>query len=424
MNKTPQAEIINIGDEILIGQIVNTNAVWIAQELNKRGIAVQRMTTVGDRESDIIAALNNAMQYQDIIIITGGLGPTKDDLTKDILTRFFDTRLVFNEDVFQLLDGFFKKRGRILNEANKTQCYVPEACTVLMNYWGTAPGMLFEKEGKIIVSLPGVPIEMKEMMNRYIFPLIENKYTLPPIIHRSFLTEGIPESELMNILADWENSLPPSVKLAYLPSAGQVTLRLSTLNSDGKGKELIKEQENKLKEIIGNEIIGYDGETIEEVIQKIFIEKKITLATAESCTGGYIAHKITSVPGSSAYFWGSVVSYHNQVKQEILQVKNETIQTVGAVSKETVIQMAENVRKILHTDYSIAVSGIAGPDGGTAEKPVGTVWVAWCTPQGTLTKKYRFGNDRLTNIHRTYQAALGVLRKLVLKIPVSENFWE
>jgi nicotinamide-nucleotide amidase len=424
MNTTPQAEILNIGDELLIGQIVNTNAVWLAQELNKRGVAVQRMTTVGDREMDIVAALTHAMQHQDIIIITGGLGPTKDDLTKDILTRFFNTRLVFHEEVFQLLDSFFKKRGRVLNEANKTQCYVPEACTVLMNYWGTAPGMLFEKEGKIIVSLPGVPLEMKELMNKYIFPLIESRYTLPPLIHRSFLTEGIPESELMTILTDWENNLPPSIKLAYLPSAGQVTLRLSTLNTDGKGKELILEQEEKLKAIIGHEIVGYDGETLEQVIQRIFIENKLTLGTAESCTGGYIAHKITSVPGSSAYFMGSVVSYHNRVKQEILQVKNETLQTVGAVSKETVIQMAENARKILHTDYTIAVSGIAGPDGGTPEKPVGTVWVAWATPQGTLTKKYAFGNDRLNNIHRTYQAALGVLRKLVLNIPVRENFWE
>ncbi len=424
MNTTPKAEILNIGDELLIGQIVNTNAVWIAQELNKRGVVVQRMTTVGDRETDIVTALTNAIQHQDIIIITGGLGPTQDDLTKDILTRFFNTRLVFNEDVFQLLNSFFKKRGRELNEANKTQCYVPKACTVLMNYWGTAPGMLFEKEGKIIVSLPGVPLEMKELMNKYIFPLIETRYPLPPLIHRSFLTEGIPESELMTILTDWENNLPPTLQLAYLPSAGQVTLRLSTLNTDGKGKELIKAQEEKLKAIIGHEIVGYDDDTLEKVIQRIFIEKKLTLSTAESCTGGYLAHKITSVPGSSGYFLGSVVSYHNRVKQEILQVKNETLQTVGAVSKETVIQMAENAKNILHTDYAIAVSGIAGPDGGTPEKPVGTVWVAWATPQDTLTKKYLFGNDRLTNIHRTYQAALGVLRKLVLNIPVRENFWE
>jgi len=424
MIKIPQAEILNIGNELLIGQIVNTNAVWLAQELNKRGVPVQRMTTVGDRETDIVAALKHAMEHQDIVIITGGLGPTKDDLTKDILTRFFNTRLVFNEDVFQLLNSFFKKRGRELNEPNKTQCYVPEACTVLMNYWGTAPGMLFEKEGKLIVSLPGVPLEMKEMMNKYIFPLIETRYNLPPIIHRSILTEGIPESELMIILAEWENNLPPTIQLAYLPSAGQVTLRLSILNTDGKGKELIEEQEEKLKAIIGDEIVGYDDDTLEKVIQRIFIEKKLTLSTAESCTGGYIAHKITSIPGSSAYFMGSVVSYHNRVKQEILQVKKETLQTVGAVSKETVIQMAENTRNILRTDYTIAVSGIAGPDGGTPEKPVGTVWVAWATPQGTLTQKYRFGNDRLTNIHRTYQAALGVLRKLVLNIAVGENFWE
>lgn len=424
MNKTPQAEILNIGDEILIGQIVNTNAVWIAQELNKRGVPVKRMTTVGDTKTDMLNAIDQAIQHHEIVIITGGLGPTKDDLTKDVLTQYFQTRLVFNEEVFELLDNFFKKRGRKLNEANKTQCYVPEACTVLMNYWGTAPGMLFEKQGKMIVSLPGVPLEMKELMNTYVFPYIETHYPLPPILHRSYLTEGIPESELMMMLAEWENNLPASIKLAYLPSAGQVTLRLSTLNENGNGWAMITEQEEKLKSILEDEIIGYDGETLEQAIQRIFIEKQLTLGTAESCTGGYIAHKITSVPGSSAYFMGSVVSYHNRVKQEVLQVNEQTLKTVGAVSKETVIQMAEHARNLLHTDYAIAVSGIAGPDGGTPEKPVGTVWVAWATPSGTLTKKYRFGNDRLTNIHRTFQASLGVLRKLVLNIPVGENFWE
>lgn len=424
MNKTPQAEILNIGDEILIGQIVNTNAVWIAQELNKRGVPVKRMTTVGDTKTDMLNAIDQAIQHHDIVIITGGLGPTKDDLTKDVLTEYFQTQLVFNEDVFELLDNFFKKRGRTLNEANKTQCYVPEACTVLMNYWGTAPGMLFVKQGKMIVSLPGVPLEMKELMNKYVFPYIETHYPLPPILHRSYLTEGIPESELMMMLADWENNLPPNIKLAYLPSAGQVTLRLSTLNENGNGRAMIAEQEEKLKSILGDEIIGYDGETLEQAIQRIFIEKQLTLGTAESCTGGYIAHKITSVPGSSAFFMGAVVSYHNRVKQEVLQVTEQTLKTVGAVSKETVIQMAEHARHLLHTDYAIAVSGIAGPDGGTPEKPVGTVWVAWATPSVTLTKKYRFGNDRLTNIHRTFQASLGVLRKLVLNIPVKENFWE
>lgn len=424
MNKTPQAEILNIGDEILIGQIVNTNAVWIAQELNKRGVPVKRMTTVGDTKTDMLNAIDQAIQHHDIVIITGGLGPTKDDLTKDVLTEYFQTRLVFNVEVFELLDNFFKKRGRTLNEANKTQCYVPEACTVLMNYWGTAPGMLFVKQGKMIVSLPGVPLEMKELMNTYVFPYIERHYPLPPILHRSYLTEGIPESELMMMLAEWENNLPPSIKLAYLPSAGQVTLRLSMLNENGNGRAMIAEQEEKLKSILGDEIIGYDGETLEQAIQRIFIEKQLTLGTAESCTGGYIAHKITSVPGSSAFFMGAVVSYHNRVKQEVLQVTEQTLKTVGAVSKETVIQMAEHARHLLHTDYAIAVSGIAGPDGGTPEKPVGTVWVAWATPSVTLTKKYRFGNDRLTNIHRTFQASLGVLRKLVLNIPVKENFWE
>ncbi len=420
-----KAEIINIGDEILIGQIINTNAVWLAQELNSIGIAVGSMITVGDEKNEIIYSIDKALKRHDILIITGGLGPTKDDLTKDILTEYFQTQLIFNQDVFDLLTAFFEKRGRQLNDANKTQCYVPESCEVLMNYWGTAPGMLFKKDNKILVSLPGVPYEMKELMKKYILPFLQKKFSLPPVIHRSFLTEGIPESELMNIIGEWESQLPTAVKLAYLPSNGQVTLRLSVIdNTDGKGNELIAIESEKLENIIGNEIIGYDDETIESAIQKLFIEQHLTLSTAESCTGGYIAHKITSVPRSSQYYMGSVVAYDNRIKQEVLGISDEILNLHGAVSKETVTAMAENIRIQFKTDYSIAVSGIAGPGGGTPDKPIGTVWVAWAGPNGVLTKKYRWGNDRNINIHRTYQASLNTLRKIVKGIPVPNNFWE
>lgn len=419
-----KAEILNIGDEILIGQIVNTNAVWIAEQFNLLGIPVAKMTTVGDTKKSITDALNLALKEHEIIVITGGLGPTKDDLTKDVLAEFFDSKLIFDNSVFEMLSRFFESRGKIMNDANKSQCYVPEKCKVLMNHWGTAPGMLFEIDKKLIVSLPGVPLEMKEIMTQYFFPLLSEKYKLPPLIHRSYNTEGIPESELMMTISEWENQLPSSIKLAYLPSAGQVKLRLSSLNKDGNASSLIDIEEKKLKSLIGNEIFGINEQTLEEVIKDLLVQKGQTITTAESCTGGYIAHKLTSVSGISKVYPGSIITYDYWVKTELLGVTKETLEKYGAVSKETVIEMARGVKSLMKTDYAIAVSGIAGPEGGTPEKPVGTVWMAWNTPEGILAKRFQFGKNRGINIHRTYQAGLNTLRKLILGIPVENSFWE
>lgn len=419
-----KAEILNIGDELLIGQIVNTNAVWIAQQFNLLGIPVARMSTVGDTREAILSAVHTALAEHDIVVMTGGLGPTKDDITKATLCEYFDSPLRFDDEVYQMLDGFFRSRGRVLSEVNKTQCYVPEKCTVLMNHWGTAPGMLFEQDGKLLVSLPGVPNEMKHLISERFLPILKQKFKLPPLVHRSYNTEGIPESELMVTIGEWENQLPASIKLAYLPSAGQVKLRMSSLNEDGMADSLMDAEEAKLKTLIGHEIFSMDETSLEMVIKDLLLERNQSITTAESCTGGYIAHKLTSVPGVSKVYPGSVITYDYWVKSELLGVSPATLEQFGAVSRETVIEMAEGARKRMKTDYAIAVSGIAGPDGGTADKPVGTVWMAWATPDKTIARRFRFGTDRASNIHRTYQASLNVLRKLILGIALGEGFWE
>lgn len=412
------AEIINIGDEILIGQIVNTNAVWLAARFSEIGLPVGRMTTVADTEIAITEAIDKAIADHTIIIITGGLGPTKDDVTKKTLCDYFNCGLTFHEEIKDRLEAFFRSRNRELNEPNRTQAYLPDACIPLYNDWGTAPGMWFEKDGKILVSLPGVPHEMKNLITHRVLPRLMTLFPMPPLTHRTFLTMGIPESELMQIIADWENALPPSVKLAYLPTAAEVKLRLTSMNTDGQAEALMDQLQIKLYELIGHEIYGTGDDTPENVIRKLLAERQMTLATAESCTGGYIAHKITSVPGSSEIYMGSVVAYDNRIKIHHLGVSEETLIRYGAVSGPVVEEMALNLKRMYEVDYTIAVSGIAGPGGGTEEKPVGTVWVAWATPQGVLSKKFLFGNDRLGNIHRTYQYSLNILRKLILGLPL------
>ncbi len=419
-----KAEIINIGDEILIGQITNTNAVWLAQQLNFLGVPVSKMITIGDEKSAIIAAIDGAFKGSDIIIVTGGLGPTKDDITKKVLAEHFQTELVFNQEVYNQLNKWFTSRGREFTEANQTQCYVPANAKVLMNNWGTAPAMLFEKEGKYMVSLPGVPMEMKNLFTTYMVPFIRDKFKLPPLVHRSFNIEGVPESILMKTIETWEDALPSSIKLAYLPSMGLVKLRMSSLNEDGKAEKLIEEESKKLHTIIGDEIFGYEEETLESVIKDLLINKGATLTTAESCTGGYLAHKITSIPGVSVIFPGSFVTYDYWVKTNVLGVKKETLETVGAVSEEVVIQMARGAQQQLKTDYAIALSGIAGPSGGMPDKPVGTVWIAWATPNSVITKRFTFSGDRNTNIHLSYQKALSTLRKILLDIPLGKDYWE
>jgi nicotinamide-nucleotide amidase len=419
-----KAEIINIGDELLIGQIVNTNAVWIANQFNELGVSVARMTTVADKYESIIDAVNAGFRQHDIVIMTGGLGPTKDDITKNTLMKYFNTELVFNQEVYDQLNYWFTSRGRIFSEVNQTQCYVPANCKVLINKWGTAPGMLFEIEGKYLVSLPGVPSEMKNLILHYIIPFIQEEYNLPPQIHKSYNIEGIPESELMKTIEVWENNLPSTIKLAYLPSAGMVKLRMSSLNINGEAEQLIKMEADKLHQIIGNDIFGYDEETLEIVIKKLLEIKHLTLTTAESCTGGFLAHKLTSVPGISKVFPGSFVTYDYWVKTDILGVQKETLEKFGAVSREVVLEMASAAKKKMKTDYAIALSGIAGPDGGTEDKPVGTVWIAWATPVTTIAKKFVFPSDRTGNILLSYQKSLSILRRLILNIPLKQEYWE
>lgn len=419
-----KAEVINIGDEILIGQIINTNAVWLAEQFNMLGIPIARMTTVADKEEAIVHAVESAFRDHDLIIMTGGLGPTKDDITKKTLVNYFKTELLFNQEVYDHLNNWFKTRGRPFSEVNQTQCYVPANSKVLMNKWGTAPGMLFEKNGKFLVSFPGVPNEMKNLMTYHFIPFIKEHYNLPPLVHHSYSIEGIPESELMKMIEDWETNLPLSIKLAYLPSAGIVKLRMSSLNEDGKAEALINAESKKLHAIIGNEIFGYEEDNLETIIKELLIERNQTLTAAESCTGGYLTHKITSVPGISKVFPGSFVTYDYWVKTDILGVKAETLNKFGAVSKEVVLEMAAGAKSKLRTDYAIALSGIAGPDGGTPDKPVGTVWIAWATPEITIAKRFGFPGDRTGNIHLSYQKALNILRRLILGIPLKKEFWE
>lgn len=409
------ASIISIGDELLIGQVIDTNAAWLGQELNKTGIKVQFRLTVGDDESEIINALNIAKQKSQLILITGGLGPTKDDLTKQVLCNYFGCKIIFNEEIYSDIKTFFERSNRPMIESNRQQAEVPDCCIPLRNRLGTAPGMWFEKEGKVFVSMPGVPFEMKAMIENDVLPMLKKKFTFPAIVHRTILTVGIGESFLAEKISDWENTLPRNLKLAYLPNLSQVRLRISAYGGDESAlKQEIKKQEEKLLPLLGKYVYGFENDTLEKVIGEMLKDRSATLCTAESCTGGYIAHRITSVPGSSGYFKGSVVSYANEIKENFIGVKKETIEQRGAVSEQTVTEMAQGVLRKMNTDYSIAVSGIAGPDGGTKEKPVGLVWVAVGTKQKTVAKQFQFFRNRQMNIEMTGIAALNMLRLLLI----------
>ncbi len=410
------AEIITIGDEILIGQIVDTNSAWMGVCLNENGIKVHQITSVSDNKQHIIEALDAATKRVDIILITGGLGPTRDDITKQTLSEYFNAKLVFNAEAFKDVEHVFKIRGREVTEINRKQAELPENCTALSNKNGTAPGMWFEEKGKVFVSMPGVPYEMKALMTNEVIPRLKKKFELPVIMHKTVLTQGIGESMLAEMIEAWEDSLAKeNISLAYLPSIGAVRLRLSTRGKDESTlKQVIDRKVKELQALAGNYIYGYDNETLEGILGNILSQKKKTISTAESCTGGYMAHMITAIAGSSEYFKGSVISYADEVKINVLGVKPETIEKHGAVSQETVEQMAANVRKKLNTDYSIAVSGIAGPTGGTPEKPVGTVWIAIATPDKVISRKFLFGDNRGRNIHLSAITGLNMLRKELL----------
>ena len=403
-------EIITIGDELLIGQVIDTNSAWMAEQLNQIGIRVEQITSISDQREHILTTLKEASLRADVIFMTGGLGPTRDDITKNTLCEYFNTHLIFNEDAFENIKRIFKTRGFRLTELNRAQAEVPENCTMLLNINGTAPGMWFEKNGKIYISMPGVPFEMKALMTDNILPRLAD-HSPVSIIHRTILTQGVGESFLAAQIEAWETALPSSIKLAYLPQPGIVRLRLTASGTDKAWLEqTLIEETNKLYALIPQYIFGEGEDTMELVVGNLLKAQNYSLATAESCTGGYIAHLITSIPGSSAYFKGSVVAYSNEIKELMLGVSPQTLEKYGAVSEETVFEMASGIIRQFKTDCAIAVSGIAGPDGGTEEKPVGTIWVCVITPKGTETRKFTFGDHRGRNIRRTAMAALDMLR--------------
>lgn len=416
------AEILTIGDEILYGQIHDTNSTWIAEQLSERGIKVIRKTTVGDVENEMMTAFAEAEHRADIVIITGGLGPTKDDLTKPLLARYFGMVLELHEEALAEITALFAKRGFQMTDTNRQQAWLPNRCAKLTNRMGTAPGMWFDKGDKTFVSLPGVPYEMKTLVTEEVIPRLRAKYTLPVIHHKMIRTIGIGESWLSDKIEWWETTLPSHIKLAYLPNPGQVRLRLTGAGPDLPTiRQEVQEQIDRVLPEIEQYVFGFDAEEIESAIGKILWAKNLTVSTAESCTGGYLAHKITSVPGSSAYFVGSIISYDNRIKTDELGVKAETLEAYGAVSEETVRQMAEGVRKRLKTDVGLATSGVAGPDGGTAEKPVGTVWIACAFEGQTFTRKLQLTTDRQVNIHASALHTLNLLRTSIRQLAAAEK---
>ncbi|GAB3556462.1 competence/damage-inducible protein A [Spirosoma fluminis] len=417
MLNTIRAEVITIGDEILFGQITDTNTQWIGTELTNIGIRTVRKSSVGDQADAILAVLHEAHQRADVIIITGGLGPTKDDITKKTLCTYFGVDLVRNEQALALVTGFFTKRGREMTDLNRGQADLPANAVYLQNDWGTAPGMWFEHDrgdarGRVYVSLPGVPFEMKNLMANRVLPKLTEHFETPVIKHKIIRTVGIGESFLAERIEAWEDALPSHIRLAYLPSFGGVKLRLTTTGDDEAVLDRdLDEQVQRVLPLISPHVFGYDNDELETVVGQLLTARKLTLATAESCTGGYVASRITSVPGSSAYFWGSIVSYSNRIKVNQLGVQPTTLEQFGAVSEETIRQMAEGVRNALGTDVGIATSGIAGPDGGTPDKPVGTIWIACATNQRTVTRLLKLGQYRDQNIQLTTTYLLNLLRE-------------
>ena len=409
--------LVTIGDEILIGQVSDTNVVWISNQLNNMGVAVGEMVTVSDDAAQITTTLDRYMGVYDLVIMTGGLGPTRDDITKQTLADYFNSPMVTVPEVLEKITAFFKERGRGMIDSSTRQADVPRACKVLMNNHGTAPGMWFEKSGTILVSLPGVPYEMKGLMEDEVLPRIRQLVHVPYVVHRTIMTQGVPESYLAVLLRDWESNLPGCVKLAYLPKPGLVRLRLTVTGKCASESEQILEVIiDKLLNIIPQHIFGYDDISLEKALGDLLKERGLTVATAESCTGGNVARLITSVPGSSCYYTGSVIAYQNRVKTEVLNVDEALINNHGAVSKPVVEQMATGVKDHFGTDVAIATSGIAGPDGGTDEKPVGTTWISVVYMDKIHTKKFLFGGSRDRIITQASYTAMQLLRRLVLEL--------
>jgi nicotinamide-nucleotide amidase len=409
--KEVTAELLTIGDELLYGQIVDTNGQWMGAALSDAGIKVIRKTTVGDVEGEILSAFREAEARADIVLITGGLGPTSDDLTKPCLAKYFDCDLRLHQGALAEVSEFFASRGRTLTDINRQQAFLPSCCEKITNRMGTAPGMWFSRNGKVFVSMPGVPHEMKCIMSEIIIPKLKDTFQTPSIHHTVIRTAGIGESFLAEKISAWEKSLPPHIRLAYLPGYGEVKLRLTAI---GDNQTQLASEVNalveKLKALAGDYIYGMGDEPLEAVVGRMLRERKLKLALAESCTGGFLSHLITTVPGSSDYLLGAIVSYANDVKINTLGVSSETLQQHGAVSEETIMEMATRVRLKFNADIGVATSGIAGPGGGTAEKPVGTVWIAFADGERTITRKLQLSKDRLVNIRLAAVSALNLIR--------------
>lgn len=412
------AEIITIGDELLIGQVVDTNSAFLGQQLTFNGIRVVQKTAVSDSPEHIKQALTEAQKRADIILLTGGLGPTKDDLTKQTLTEYFGMKMRFDDSVLKHITELFARFGREVTPTNRTQCEIPDGCTPIYNENGTAPGMWFEKDGKIVVSMPGVPYEMKSMFSDSVLPKLRAKFSLPAIYHRTVMTQGIGESWLSDTLEEWEASLKKlDIGLAYLPSPGQVRLRLTAHGKDyAELQQKVDLKIEELPELVGKYMFATEDTMLQHVVGKILSDRNQTIATAESCTGGYIAHLLTSVPGSSGYYLGSTLTYAYEVKTSLLDIPIELMLKHGSVSEEVACLMAENVREKLGADFALSTTGVAGPGGGTVEKPVGTVWIGIATKDGVEAKKFQFGDNRERNIQRSGQSALMMLYKKLAHI--------
>lgn len=412
-----EAAIITIGDEILIGQIIDSNSAFIAESLSLIGVEILEIRSISDKRESIHSTLRDFEGKVELVILTGGLGPTRDDITKGSLAEYFNSQLVENQEVLDHIQALFRLRGFTLNEINRKQALIPENCTPLRNVNGTAPGMWFERTGTIFISLPGVPYEMKEIVSSEIIPKIAARLNGSVVVHKTIMTQGIPESMLAARIKDWELGLPGNLKLAYLPRPGIVRLRLTAKGINrSELEEKIEMEIEELTKIIPDDIFGFNDESLEEVIGKLLAKANRSLAIAESCTGGNLAYLITSVPGSSLYFKGGCVAYSNDIKIRELDVPQELIEAHGAVSKEVVEAMALNISRRYGSDYGLATSGIAGPGGGTREKPVGTVWIAISKGNKVISQPYNFGENRLRTVERASYTALSLLRKLILDI--------
>ena len=418
-----KATIITIGDEILIGQIVDTNSVSIAKHLNAAGIVVREKISIGDDRTQIIETAERALAGSEVTVITGGLGPTKDDITKKTLAEMFRSDMRYDERVAGHVEKMLAERGIEFNELNRSQAMVPACCTVLFNAHGTAPGMWFERGGHVVVSLPGVPFEMEHLMEDEVMPRLKTRFALRQIVHRTMITAGLPESMLAKRIEAWENALPPYLKLAYLPNPGAVRLRLSAYEVEGESvAREIESRFEALRRIIPHNIIGYETATMQELVHKLLTERGLTLATAESCTGGQIAARITALSGASSVYRGGVVSYWTSVKAEVLGVPQTLLDQYGAVSEECARSMAENARRITGADIGLSVTGVAGPDPDERNNPVGLVYVGLASPDGTWCRKLELGKrrrDRIQDLAANH--AYDMLRRCLTGLPVEQS---